>query len=52
MTRDKFLTRVWNNRLTLLLGVPTLAWGVVALTTPVLSDLAAFVGMVAFAAVY
>ncbi len=52
MTSDKFLTRVWNNRLTILLGLPTLVWGVVALATPVLSDLAAFVGMVAFAAVY
>ena len=51
MTRDKFLTRAWNNQLTLLLGLPTLAWGVVALTTPVFSDLTAFIGMVVFAAV-
>ena len=52
MTRDQFLTRAWNNRLTLLLGLPTLAWAVVALTTSVSSDLTAFIGMVVFAAVY
>ena len=52
MTSDNFLTRSWNNQLTLLLGLPTLAWGVVALTTSVFSDLTAFVGMVVFAAVY
>ena len=52
VTSDKFLTRAWNNQLTLLLGLPTLAWGVVALTTSVLSDLTAFTGMVVFAAVY
>lgn len=52
VTSDNFLTRGWNNQLTLLLGLPTLAWGVVALTTSVFSDLTAFVGMVVFAAVY
>jgi len=52
VTSDEFLTRAWNNRLTLLLGLPTLAWAVVALTTPVFSDLTAFIGMVVFAAVY
>jgi hypothetical protein len=52
MTSDRFLTRTWNNRLTLLLGLPTLAWAVIALTTSAFSDRAAFIGMVAFAAVY
>ena len=52
MTRDKFLTRARNNQLTLLLGLPTLAWAVVALTTSAFSDLTAFIGMVVFAAVY
>ena len=51
MTRTDFLTRGWNNRLTMLLGLPTLAWAVFALTTP-LPDFAGFIGMVAFAAVY
>jgi len=52
VTSEKFLTRTWNNQLTLLLGLPTLAWAVVALTTSVFSDLTAFIGMVVFAAVY
>ena len=52
MTSETFLTRSWNNQLTLLLGLPTLVWAVVALTTSVFSDLTAFVGMVVFAAVY
>ncbi len=52
MTSDRFLTRAWNNQLTLLLGLPTLAWAVVALATPVFSDLTAFIGMVVLAAVY
>ena len=52
MTSEEFLTRAWNNRLTLLLGLPTLAWAVVALTTPVFSDQTAFIGMVVLAAVY
>jgi hypothetical protein len=52
VTSDKFLTRAWNNHLTLLLGLPTLAWSVVALTTSVFSDLTALIGMVVFAAVY
>ena len=52
LTSDKFLTRAWNNSLTLLLGLPTLAWAVAALTTPVFSDRTAFIGMVVFAAFY
>ena len=52
LTSDKFLTRAWNNRLTLLLGVPTLTWAVAALFTPVFSDLTAFIGMVVFAVFY
>jgi hypothetical protein len=52
MTGERFLTRGWNNRLTLLLGLPTLVWAIVALTTSAFSDLTAFVGMVVFAAIY
>jgi len=52
MTSANFLTREWNNRLTLLLGLPTLAWAVAALSTPSFSDRTAFIGMVIFAAVY
>lgn len=52
MTSDRFLTGSWNNKLTLLLGLPTLAWAIFALTTPVFSDLTAFIGLTVFAAVY
>ena len=52
MTVESFMTRGWNNRLTALLGLPTLAWAIVALTTSAFSDLTAFVGMVVLAAVY
>jgi len=52
MSSDKILTRAWNNRLTLLLGLPTLVWAVLALATSSVSDRTAFIGMVVFAAVY
>jgi len=52
MADPGFLTRRWNNRLTLLLGLPTLAWAVLGLATSEVSDLTAFLGMVGFAAVY
>lgn len=52
MTGDKFLTRAWNDQLTMLLGLPTLAWAVVALTTSEFSDSTAFIGMAVFAAVH
>lgn len=52
MTRDRFLTRAWNNRLTLLLGLPALAWSIIALATTTLSDRTAFIGMAVLAVVY
>lgn len=47
-----FLTRRWNNRLTVLLGLPTFAWAAVSLATSALPDLTAFLGMVGFAFAY
>lgn len=52
MTKGKFLTRRFNNWLTLLMGVPTLIYGIVVLTYSVLSDFAGFVGMAILGAVY
>ena len=52
MTKDKFLTRRWNNRLTLGLGIPTFMYGIVVISTSVLSDFAGFIGMVLLGAVY
>ncbi len=52
MTREKFLTRRWNNVLTLALGLPALIYGVVVLSTPVLSPGAAFIGMAVIGGMY
>jgi len=52
MTKDNFFTRRWNNWLTLGMGLPTLIYVVVVLSTSVLSDFAAFIGIVVIGAVY
>ena len=52
MTKEKFLTTRWNNWLTLALGLPTLIYAIVVLSTSVLSDFAGFIGMVVLGAVY
>jgi hypothetical protein len=49
---DRYLTLTWNNALTGLLGVPTLLYGIIALSTSTLSDRDAFIGMVLLGAVY
>jgi hypothetical protein len=52
VTKERLLTVRWNNLLTLALGVPTLIFGVVVLSTSALSDFRAFVGLVAIGVVY
>lgn len=52
LTSDRFLTRTWNNRLTVLLGLPTLVWVITALGTSSLSDRTAFIGLSVLAVVY
>ncbi len=52
MTKEKYLTVRTNNWLTLGLGIPTLAFAVVALSTSVMSDFAGFIGMVVLGVVY
>ena len=52
MTKEKFLTARWNNILTLALGIPTLLYIVFALSTPALSDQAAFIGLFLIGVVY
>jgi hypothetical protein len=52
MTKEKFLTVRWNNILTLALGIPTLLYIVFVLTTPVLSDKVAFIGLALIGVVY
>lgn len=52
MTKEKFLTVRWNNLLSLGLGIPALIYVEVVLTTPVLSDRAAFIGLVVIGVLY
>ena len=52
MTKEKFLTVRWNNLLSLGLGIPTLIYAVVVLSTSVLSDFAGFIGMAVMGAFY
>jgi len=52
MTKEKFLTKRWNNWLTIGMGIPTLAYGVFVLSTSVISDFAGFIGIAVMGAVY
>ena len=52
MTKEEFLTVRWNNVLALGLGLVFLIYAVVALSTSVLSDSAAFVGLVVIGVLY
>jgi hypothetical protein len=52
MTKEKFLTVRWNNWLTLVLGLPALIYGIVVLSTSVLSDFWGFIGLVVIGALY
>jgi hypothetical protein len=45
MTIENFLTKEWNNWLTLGFGIPTLVWAYVIFNTPLLSDFIGFIGM-------
>ena len=49
---DRYLTLTWNNAITVLLGVPTILYGIIALSTSALSDRDAFIGMVLLGVVY
>ena len=52
LSEDEFLTVRWNNILTLGLGLILLIYVAVVLSTSVLSDLAAFIGLVVIGVVY
>jgi len=52
MTQEKFLTVRWNNWLTLGMGIPILAYGILVLSTSVISDFTGFIGMLVAGAVY
>lgn len=52
MTKENFLTKKWNNWLTLGLGLPALVYAVFVLSNSVMSDFAGFIGMVLIGATY
>lgn len=51
-SRTHYLTKGWNNALSAVLGLPALAYAVIAFATSVWSAEVAFVGMVAVGALY
>jgi hypothetical protein len=52
MTKEEFLTLRWNNILTLGIGLIMLVYVGFVLSTSVLSDVAAFIGLALIGAVY
>ena len=52
MTKEKFLTLRWNNILTLGIGLITLIYVGLVLSTSILSNLATFIGLALIGAVY
>ena len=52
MTKEDFLTVRWNNLLSLGLGLILLIYVAVVLSTSVLSDRAAFIGLVVLGVLY
>jgi hypothetical protein len=52
MTKERFLTVRWNNILMLGLGLPALAYAVVALSTSIASHWAGFLGLVVIGVLY
>lgn len=52
MTKENFLTKSWNNWLTIGLGIPAMVFAYVVLTTSVMSDFTGFIGMVLIGATY
>ena len=52
MTKNNFLTKGWNNLLTIGLGLPTVVYVIMVLTTSMMSDFTGFIGMVLIGATY
>ena len=52
MTKEEFLTARWNNVIALGIGLVFVIYAVVAWSTSVLSESAAFVGLVLIGVVY
>ena len=52
MTKEKFLTVRWNNILTLALGLPTVAYMVVAFTTSIWTSMGGLIGLAIIGVLY
>ena len=52
LNKDRFLTARWNNILSLVLGIPALAYAIFVLSTLVMSEFAGFVWLVGIGVVY
>ncbi len=52
MTRENFLTIRWNNILSLGLGLPALAYVIVALSTSVWTEKSGLIGLAIIGALY
>ncbi len=52
MTKENFLTARWNNILTLAFGLPALIFGIIALSTSVVTVLQSFIGFFVLGAFY
>ena len=52
MNKNDVLSKRFNNALTLGLGLPTLAFAVLALSIPLMSEFAAFLTMAGIGSVY
>ncbi|NDJ76423.1 MAG: hypothetical protein GYB65_09200 [Chloroflexi bacterium] len=52
MTKEKLLTRRWNNLLTLGLGLPALVYIIVGLSSSALLSQGGFIGLMLVGAVY
>ncbi len=52
MNKERVLTARWNNRLSLGLGLPALAYAVAMLLTSVVSPTAEFLGLLVIGVVY
>ena len=52
MTAESFLTRKWNNMLTIGIGLPTLAFAIYFLNAGTISDFWGFITMFVLGAVY
>lgn len=52
MSPDKFLTKEWNNWLTLGLGLPMVIYSMFIIFSSTISDFWGFIGIFVFGAVY